>query len=91
MKTKSKLVFIFSVLFLISTVVVYSQSSVGKVNINTASVEQLAELPGIGKSTAQKIVEYRTQNGNFKSVDQLLEIKGIGEKKLEEMKSLLTL
>ena len=55
-------------------------------NINTATVEELQEFPGIGPKTAQRIVEYREQHGNFTSVDALMEVKGIGEKTLEKLK-----
>lgn len=55
-------------------------------NINTASVEELQTLPNIGESTAQRIVEYRTQHGNFASVDALQNVKGIGAKTLEKLK-----
>src|SRR5919205_2058162 len=61
-----------------------------KVNINTASVEELATLPGIGESIAKNIVAYREQNGNFKTVNELMNVKGIGEKKFEKMKDLIT-
>jgi competence protein ComEA len=56
------------------------------VNINTADVEELDELPGVGPSTAQKIVDYRQANGMFRSVDELEEVSGIGPKTLEEIK-----
>lgn len=49
------------------------------VNINTATADELKTLPGIGPSKAAAIVEYRTQNGNFKSVDDLKNVKGIGD------------
>ena len=54
-------------------------------NINTATVEDLQEFPGIGPKTAQRIVEYREQHGNFRSVDALMEVRGIGEKTLEKL------
>lgn len=57
------------------------QSSGGKVNINTAGVSELDSLPGIGESTAQKIVDDRTQNGPFASVEDLKRVSGIGDKK----------
>ncbi len=57
-----------------------------KTNINTAKIDELCKLKGIGKSTAQKIIDYRTENGAFKSVEDLLYIKGIGEKTLAEFK-----
>lgn len=69
----------------------YSQD-VGKIkhlNINTASVEDFDFLPGIGKSTAEAIVEYRTINGNFQSVDELLNVPGIGPSKLDALRHLL--
>ncbi len=62
-----------------------------KVNINSATVEQLVEVPGVGESTASRIVEKRKELGGFKSIDDLLEVKGIGAKKLEKMKPFLTL
>jgi len=55
-------------------------------NINTASVEELQTLPNIGGATAQKIVNYRTQHGDFSSVDDLQKVKGIGAKTLEKLR-----
>ena len=55
-------------------------------NINTASVKELQTLPNIGESTAQKIVDYRTQHGNFTSIDALQNVRGIGAKTLEKLK-----
>jgi competence protein ComEA len=63
----------------------------GQININTATAEQLVHLPGIGKKTADAIIEYRTKNGNFKAVEDIAKVKGIGPKKLEKMKSYLVL
>jgi comEA protein len=53
------------------------------VNINTASVEELTGLKGIGKITAEKIAEYRKENGNFETIEEIMKVKGIGNKKFE--------
>ena len=55
------------------------------VNINTATVEQLQAIKGIGQKTAEKIVAYRTSHGTYSSVDQLCNIKGIGKASLAKM------
>ncbi|MGN1116719.1 MAG: ComEA family DNA-binding protein [Candidatus Ornithomonoglobus sp.] len=55
----------------------------GKININTAAVEVLMQLDGIGESTAEKIVDYREAHDGFTDVHELTEVSGIGEKKLE--------
>ncbi|MDQ3864940.1 MAG: helix-hairpin-helix domain-containing protein [Actinomycetota bacterium] len=55
------------------------------VNINTADVEELDELPEVGPATAQSIIEYRQTNGPFSSVDELEEISGIGPETLEKI------
>jgi len=60
------------------------------VNINTASVDQLTSLPGIGKVYAQRIVDYRTKNGPFKRVEDLLNVQGIGDKTFERIRARLT-
>ncbi len=52
----------------------------GKVNINTASVEQLEALPGVGPKLAARIVEYRQKSGTFKNAEELINVRGIGEK-----------
>ena len=59
-------------------------ASMASVNINTATVEELAEgIKGVGINKAKAIVQYRDEHGAFKSVDQLTQIKGIGDKTVE--------
>ena len=60
------------------------------VNINTATSEQLQQVPGIGPATTEKILLMRKSYGSFKSVDDLLAIKGLGKKRLEKMRKYLT-
>lgn len=74
-------------LFLFTT---YGFSQAAPIDLNQASVEQLAELPGIGESTAKKIVEYREQNGKFATTEEIMNVKGIGEKKYETLKDMIT-
>ena len=57
----------------------------GKVNINTASKEELIGLNGIGEVLADRIIEYREANGGYKDVRELTNVKGIGEKLLEKL------
>ena len=61
-----------------------SQDSL-KVDINTADIEELDELPEVGPSTAESIIQYRQTNGQFSSVDELEEIPGIGPETLEKI------
>jgi competence protein ComEA len=60
------------------------------VNLNTASVAQLEVLPGIGPRTAERIVEYRQKNGQFKKIEELMNVKGIGEKSFLKIKDRIT-
>jgi competence protein ComEA len=60
------------------------------VNLNTASAADFESLPGIGKSTAQRIVEYRQKSGGFKKIEELMNVKGIGEKSFLRLKPLIT-
>lgn len=57
------------------------------VNVNTATVEELVRLPGIGESKARAILDYRKERGAFRSVEQLREVKGIGDAALERIRS----
>lgn len=61
------------------------------ININTADIAELQTLKGIGKTYAQRIVDYRVENGEFKDVEELLKVKGIGKKRLEDIKAFVTL
>ena len=61
-----------------------------KVNINTASAEQLQTLPGVGPALAQRILDYRKENGSFKKAEELMNVKGIGEKSYEKLKDHIT-
>lgn len=61
-----------------------------KININTATETELDSLPGIGPSTAQKILNYREEKGKFKTVEEIKEVSGIGESKFNNIKDLIT-
>ncbi|WP_124061254.1 helix-hairpin-helix domain-containing protein [Gordonibacter sp. Marseille-P4307] len=61
----------------------------GRVNVNTATVDELQSLNGIGPSLAKRIVAYRTEHGRFSAVDQLTEVPGIGQKTLAKLKDKL--
>ena len=62
-----------------------------KININTADINELDMLPGIGDSTAQKILEYRNENGKFASIEDIKNVKGIGDSKFEKIKDFITI
>lgn len=61
-----------------------------KININTATEEELDTLPGIGPSTAAKILDYRKEKGKFKTIEEIKEVSGIGENKYEKIKDRIT-
>lgn len=68
-----------------------STTSNEKVNINTATQEELDTLPGIGPSIASKIIDYREQNGKFNSIEEIKEVSGIGDAKYEKIKDSITI
>ncbi|MER7012595.1 ComEA family DNA-binding protein [Saccharopolyspora sp. NPDC000359] len=65
------------------------QTGDGKVDLNTATEEQLDELPGIGEVTAKRIVRWRTEHGRFDSVEQLREVGGIGRSRFARLRELV--
>lgn len=67
------------------------KKAVSAVDVNTAGLEELQSLPGVGASTAQKILDYRQTHGSFKSADELMGVKGLGPKKLEKMRAFVRL
>ena len=87
---------IFSVIvgFLLSCFLALSAQSVSKasghkININTASVEELQELPRIGPKVAQRIVDFRKEHGRFKRIEEIMKVKGIGESTFERIRDLI--
>ena len=60
------------------------------VNLNTATAEQLATIPGVGPKMAERIIDYRQKNGGFKKIEDLMNVSGVGEKSFLKMKPLIT-
>lgn len=61
-----------------------------KININTAPAAELQKLPRIGPKIAQRIIDFRNQNGNFKNVEEIIKVRGIGEKVFKQIKDMIT-
>ena len=72
--------------FLRQPAVTSSSGTGGAVRVNTATLEELQRLPGVGPAIARAILEYRTQKGRFSTLQDLLKVKGIGPKKLESLR-----
>lgn len=72
-------------------VVASKEETSGLISINSASLEELDTLPGIGPAIAQRIIDYRNTNNGFKSLEELMEVSGIGEKTYEKLADLITL
>ncbi len=69
----------------IMVIMFLATSAFAKININTATVQELETLPGIGTSKAEAIVKYREEHGKFKAKDELVQVKGIGDKIVEKI------
>jgi len=89
-KSKKVLVLLIVVLFIISMVPVALAEEGGKININTAPVEELVKLDRIGSKYAERIVQYREANGPFVKVEDIVMVKGIGPKTLDVNKNVMT-
>lgn len=79
-----------TLLLLFSLLSGFAYAEPAQININTANVETLASLDGIGETKAQAIVSYRTENGPFQSADDLAAVSGIGQRTLEKNVDRLT-
>ncbi len=67
------------------------KKGINKININTATKEQLMKLPGIGEITADRIIQYRKEKGKFSKIDELDRVKGINRKKIEKIKLMISI
>ncbi|GJQ22595.1 MAG: helix-hairpin-helix domain-containing protein [Planctomycetia bacterium] len=87
-KSFCMVIIVFMVAFVCRTNICLSATEVaGKVNINTATEEQIAVLPGIGPKLASEVVSYRKANSNFREIEDLKKVKGVGDKKFEKIKN----
>ncbi len=93
-----KKIFLTSLILLIGIVMLHghamadkkSMQAAGVVNINKASVKELAALSGIGKTKAEAIIAYRSEHGTFERIDEIQKIKGIGKKIFENIRNNIT-
>lgn len=67
-----------------------NNGATSKININSATAEELTQLPGVGEATANKIISYRQENGKFQNIEDLKNVPGIGNSKFENIKELIS-
>ncbi len=89
-KIKRFLTLILMISLVVAFVPLVPAEEQAKININTASVEELVGVKGIGPKYAERIVEYREKNGPFNKVEDIMMVKGIGAKTFESIKDLIT-
>ena len=87
---KTLAVFSIFALLMMFSLNVYAQEN-GKVNINTATVQELVQLKGVGTQYAQRIVEFREANGPFQKPEDIMKVQGVGQKTWEMNKELIVL
>lgn len=87
---KTLTVFSILALLMLFSLNVYAQEN-GKVNINTATVQELVQLKGVGTQYAQRIVEFREANGPFQKPEDIMKVQGVGQKTWEMNKELIVL
>jgi len=68
-----------------------NQNETNKININTADIQELDTLPGVGEATANKIMNYRDEKGKFNSIEDIKNVNGIGDKKYEDIKDKISI
>jgi competence protein ComEA len=88
MRTSQALVL--AVLLMLAALPLAAEAPEGVVNINTATAEQIAYLPGVGPKTAERIVAFREESGGFKKPTDLMQVKGIGDKTFERLSPYIT-
>jgi len=91
-KNKALTLGLAAAVFVFALSAAYAQTAApkAKVNINTATASELETLPRVGPKVAQRIIDFRTKNGNFKKVEEIMKVQGIGEKVFADIKDLIT-
>ena len=91
-KNKALTLGLAAAVFVFALSAAYAQTAApkAKVNINTATASELETLPRVGPKVAQRIIDFRTKNGNFKKVEEIMKVQGIGEKVFDDIKDLIT-
>ena len=89
-RTKATLILLLAAAFMVFSGTLLPVGAAGKIDINSATLEQLTEIKGIGPTIAQRIIDYREEKGLFKTIDELMNVKGIGPKTLADISDMVT-